>query len=81
MVVSEIIIIISKVSLEPCNFNTYFWHSGSFDDEPTCGRPLGMRFDKEGKLIVIDTYLGLYKLDVDTGRFLTIFCCFYKYGA
>ena len=41
---------------------------GRFEDEPTCGRPLGMRFDHEGFLIVIDTYLGLFKVNVDTGH-------------
>lgn len=45
----------------------YVLFAGSFDDEPTCGRPLGLRFDTNGKLVVIDAYLGLYSLDVDTG--------------
>jgi hypothetical protein len=40
--------------------------AGRNEDEPTCGRPLGMRFDKDGYLIVIDTYLGLYKINVAT---------------
>lgn len=33
-----------------------------------CGRPLGMRFDKDGYLIVADAYLGLYKINVATGN-------------
>jgi len=41
---------------------------GAWDDEPTCGRPLGMRFDKQGHLIVVDAYLGLFKVDVTSGH-------------
>ena len=41
---------------------------GSFEDEPTCGRPLGMRKDKDGYLIVADAYLGLFKVNVATGN-------------
>ncbi|CAN8031800.1 unnamed protein product [Ixodes persulcatus] len=36
-------------------------------EEEVCGRPLGMRFDKEGKLYVVDAYYGLYMVNVDTG--------------
>lgn len=43
--------------------------AGNFEDEPTCGRPLGLRFNKDGYLIVADAYLGLYKVDVDSGKF------------
>ncbi|XP_052275147.1 adipocyte plasma membrane-associated protein-like isoform X2 [Dreissena polymorpha] len=38
-----------------------------FKDEPTCGRPLGMRMDRDGYLIVLDTYLGIFKVNVATG--------------
>ena len=41
--------------------------AGAFEDEPVCGRPLGMRFDRDGYLIVADAYLGLYKVNVATG--------------
>eukprot|EP00918_Siedleckia_nematoides_P027632 GHVU01059557.1.p1 GENE.GHVU01059557.1~~GHVU01059557.1.p1 ORF type:complete len:428 (-),score=40.76 GHVU01059557.1:198-1481(-) len=37
---------------------------GTFSHEPTCGRPLGLRFAADGHLIVIDTYLGLFKVNV-----------------
>lgn len=50
--------VLAKLGKEPC---------GGFDNEPTCGRPLGMRLTKEGYLIVIDTYLGLFKVNVATG--------------
>ncbi|XP_025105912.1 adipocyte plasma membrane-associated protein-like isoform X2 [Pomacea canaliculata] len=40
---------------------------GSFDDEPICGRPLGMRMDNEGYLVVADAYLGIFKINVATG--------------
>jgi len=32
-----------------------------------CPKPLGVRFSKEGKLIVADCHKGLYEIDVDTG--------------
>ncbi|XP_013383692.1 adipocyte plasma membrane-associated protein isoform X3 [Lingula anatina] len=44
---------------------------GKFDDEPTCGRPLGMRFDKDGSLVVVDAYLGLFRVNVETGYWHT----------
>ncbi|KAI0239757.1 Adipocyte plasma membrane-associated protein [Lamellibrachia satsuma] len=40
---------------------------GSIENGPTCGRPLGLRMHN-GSLFVIDTYLGLYKISVDTGK-------------
>ncbi|KAI0235140.1 Adipocyte plasma membrane-associated protein [Lamellibrachia satsuma] len=40
---------------------------GSRENEPTCGRPLGLRMHN-GSLFVIDTYLGLYRISVDTGN-------------
>lgn len=33
-----------------------------------CGRPLGMRFDRQGALIVADAYLGIFKVNVKTGN-------------
>lgn len=39
----------------------------NYDDEPMCGRPLGMKFDPDGYLLVIDTYSGLYRINVATG--------------
>lgn len=41
--------------------------AGGYDDEPTCGRPLGMRLDPDGYLIVCDAYLGIYEVNVATG--------------
>uniref|UniRef100_A0A0P4WRE4 Strictosidine synthase conserved region domain-containing protein n=1 Tax=Scylla olivacea TaxID=85551 RepID=A0A0P4WRE4_SCYOL len=35
--------------------------------EKVCGRPLGLRFGLDGKLLVADAYLGLFSVDVDTG--------------
>ena len=46
--------------------------AGGFDNEPTCGRPLGMRIDRDGYLIVVDAYLGIFKINVATGAYLTI---------
>ena len=42
--------------------------AGGYDNEPTCGRPLGMRLDPDGYLIVCDAYLGIYKVNVATGN-------------
>ncbi|ELU04275.1 hypothetical protein CAPTEDRAFT_171602 [Capitella teleta] len=53
---------------------------GSFADEPNCGRPLGMRIDKEGYLVVIDTYLGLFRINVATGDVFQIFSTSMKIG-
>lgn len=36
--------------------------------EKICGRPLGLRFAPDGRLIVVDAYLGLFALNVDTGE-------------
>jgi len=38
-----------------------------YENEPTCGRPLGMRLDADGYLIVCDTALGIFKINVATG--------------
>jgi len=40
---------------------------GGYENEPTCGRPLGMRLDSDGYLIVCDAELGIFKINVATG--------------
>ncbi|XP_076020565.1 adipocyte plasma membrane-associated protein-like [Genypterus blacodes] len=40
----------------------------STDLEPVCGRPHGVRLDRHGQLIVVDSYLGLYSVDPQTGE-------------
>jgi len=42
-------------------------HVGSTKDELNCGRPLGLRLH-EGSLYVVDAYLGLFKVSVETGN-------------
>lgn len=37
--------------------------------EKICGRPLGMKFDSDGNLLVADAFYGLWKVDVKTGKF------------
>ncbi|XP_076443103.1 adipocyte plasma membrane-associated protein-like [Babylonia areolata] len=37
--------------------------------EETCGRPLGIRMDNQGFLIVADPYKGIYKINPATGQF------------
>jgi len=50
---------------------------GGYENEPTCGRPLGMRLDADGYLIVCDTALGIYKINVATGTWTILaFCTF-----
>ncbi|BFZ12080.1 hypothetical protein BsWGS_15119 [Bradybaena similaris] len=51
---------IVRFGKEPC---------GGFHNEITCGRPLGLRMDKSGFLIVIDAYYGLFKVNVVTGDY------------
>lgn len=44
--------------------------TGSFDLEPVCGRPKGMKVntaDPTHPLIVLDSYRGLLKVDTKTG--------------
>uniref|UniRef100_A0A671T0U9 Adipocyte plasma membrane-associated protein-like n=1 Tax=Sinocyclocheilus anshuiensis TaxID=1608454 RepID=A0A671T0U9_9TELE len=40
----------------------------STDYEPVCGRPHGLRLDRDGQLIVADSYQGLFKVDAWTGE-------------
>lgn len=42
-------------------------------EEEKCGRPLGMRFDKNGTLNVVDAHHGLYKVNIQTGSIKTVF--------
>ena len=32
-----------------------------------CGRPKGMKMDSAGRLVVADAYLGILRVDVNTG--------------
>lgn len=34
----------------------------------TCGRPLGLRFAPNGRLLIADAYYGIYSVNVDTGE-------------
>ncbi|XP_035282425.1 adipocyte plasma membrane-associated protein [Anguilla anguilla] len=40
----------------------------STDYEPVCGRPHGLRLDSEGQLIVADSYLGLFRVNPQSGE-------------
>ena len=35
---------------------------------PTCGRPLGLQVDKEGNLLLIDGYKGLFHVNTKSGE-------------
>lgn len=42
--------------------------AGSRDEEPSCGRPLGIRVGPNGTLFVADAYLGLFEVNPTTGE-------------
>lgn len=48
----------------PCDSNPF----AAEKDKVTCGWPLGMRFDKNGFLYVMDYFGGLTKIDVAAGN-------------
>ncbi|XP_076055765.1 uncharacterized protein LOC143033951 isoform X2 [Oratosquilla oratoria] len=37
-------------------------------EEHICGRPLGLRFAADGRLLVADAYLGIFAVNVETGE-------------
>ncbi|XP_055495916.1 adipocyte plasma membrane-associated protein [Leucoraja erinacea] len=41
---------------------------GTREDEPTCGRPLGLRVGPNGTLFVADAYYGLFEVNPVTGE-------------
>lgn len=38
-------------------------------EEEKCGRPLGLKFDKTGNLYVVDTYYGIFKVNINTKKY------------
>ncbi|XP_037543223.1 adipocyte plasma membrane-associated protein [Nematolebias whitei] len=56
--IGQKIVTVARLGSPPC---------GSSDDEPTCGRPLGMRVGPNGTLFVADAYLGLFEVNPTTG--------------
>ncbi|XP_074649550.1 adipocyte plasma membrane-associated protein-like isoform X2 [Tubulanus polymorphus] len=57
--------ILAELGEPPCG--------GGWHDELNCGRPLGMRFDVTGRLIVADAYKGLFSIDRDNGDFIKLY--------
>lgn len=53
-----------------------FCTAGSRDNEPTCGRPLGIRVGPNGTLLIADAYLGLFEVNATTGESITTVCSF-----
>ena len=54
-------------------FPGYISIQGTYKSEPDCGRPLGIRFDRdEVNLIVCDAYYGLLQVNPDTGEIKTL---------
>ena len=68
---------IIKINTKTLEFDTFAQYNSSckpvvglYDDypperEPLCGRPLGLRFDKEKRLLVAESYSGLHRLSAD----------------
>ncbi|XP_013855884.1 adipocyte plasma membrane-associated protein, partial [Austrofundulus limnaeus] len=52
------VVTVTRLGRPPC---------GSTDDEPSCGRPLGIRVGPNGTLFVADAYLGLFEVNPTTG--------------
>ncbi|KAJ0067274.1 hypothetical protein NL108_015805, partial [Boleophthalmus pectinirostris] len=50
---------VARLGKQPC---------GSPEDEPTCGRPLGIRVGPNGTLFVADAYLGIFRVHLSTGE-------------
>ncbi|XP_018415049.1 PREDICTED: adipocyte plasma membrane-associated protein [Nanorana parkeri] len=50
---------IARLGRPPC---------GTIENEPTCGRPLGLRVGPNGTLFVADAYQGIFKVDPVTGK-------------
>lgn len=51
--------VVARLGKPPC---------GTRDEEPTCGRPLGIRVGPNGTLFVADAYLGLFEVNPATGE-------------
>ncbi|XP_071390527.1 adipocyte plasma membrane-associated protein [Centroberyx affinis] len=51
--------VVTRLGKPPC---------GSREEEPTCGRPLGIRAGPNGTLFVADAYLGVFEVDPTTGE-------------
>ncbi|MBN3317820.1 APMAP protein, partial [Atractosteus spatula] len=62
--------VVATLGQPPCVLLTDF--TGSRDDEPTCGRPLGIRVGPNGTLFVADAYLGLFEVNPVTGAVDTL---------
>ncbi|XP_021370256.1 adipocyte plasma membrane-associated protein-like [Mizuhopecten yessoensis] len=45
---------------------------GSFEMEPVCGRPKGLKVNRDGDLLVLDAYFGLLKVNISTGQIETL---------
>ncbi|KAI8484732.1 hypothetical protein Bbelb_374950 [Branchiostoma belcheri] len=59
----EEVTLVGRTGTPPC---------GTYETEPTCGRPLGMRVDSLGNLYIADAYLGLLKMNISTGEHETL---------
>uniref|UniRef100_A0A8C7YMN4 Adipocyte plasma membrane-associated protein n=1 Tax=Oryzias sinensis TaxID=183150 RepID=A0A8C7YMN4_9TELE len=53
------ILTVTRLGKPPC---------GSKEDEPVCGRPLGIKVGPNGTLFVADAYLGLFEVNPSTGE-------------
>lgn len=42
--------------------------TGGYEDEPKCGRPLGIRRIEGEEFIVADAYLGVFRINFESGQ-------------
>lgn len=62
------IVKISNNGTEMTSLGIRFYKDCHSQYEPhKCGLPIGLNFDRDGHLIVADSYLGLFKIDIETG--------------
>ena len=47
-------------------------HCGTFELEPQCGRPKGMKVGPDGNLYIVDAYKGLLKISLKDFRMETL---------
>lgn len=60
--------------LNACVFSFYSRNAlAGYWELEICGRPLGLRFEPSGKLLVADATKGLLRVDVDKSMFHSIY--------
>jgi hypothetical protein len=55
--------------------------TGTYDTEPICGRPLGIRRLNASHLVVADAYLGIFVLEFSNGDLLCHFKILFEFNS